>query len=405
MTGGVLLASEIPFWRRDSGASQRIAALADVIAAAHIPVTVYYPNTLTAADTRALSRHRRFWELSALPFPLALKRAIRRRVGALMGRAGLGPASVPAPLKRPWPEERIQHFQTLCDTLQPKVILIEYLTASYLLDGIATTKGAAALKVVDTHDVLSERVRSFKKRGAIVPLVITPEEEAQALQPFDVILAIQEHEAELLRGMAPGKQVVLVGHGQEITPAKPRMDGPPHALFFASRGEHNHLALKHMLNRLWPEIHAQCPEAELIIAGGIADELETINVTGVKVIGRVGLPREAYEEADVVLNPILAGSGLKIKNVEALCHAMPLVTTPTGAEGLEAGAGEALIVADEDADFVHATVELLRDRARQLAMRESAAAFARNHLSPDNTFAPLIEIIKQACGLSTELNP
>ena len=45
------------------------------------------------------------------------------------------------------------------------------------------------------------------------------------------------------------------------------------------------------------------------------------------------------------------------------------------------------------------------DRARQLAMRESAAAFARNHLSPDNTFAPLIEIIKQACGLSTELNP
>lgn len=399
MPGGVLLATEIPFWRRDSGVSQRIAALCDVIAGDQIPLTVYYPNTLNARDQKALTRHRRMWTLETLPLTVAFARGIRRRIGRLLGDTGLGPAHAPEALKRPWPGERIRHFQALCNKLQPDVIVIEYLLAAYLLDDVSATKAAKSLKVIDTIDVLSERVRSFKRRGVEAPLIITPEEEAQALAPFDVILAIQDHEAPLLQQMAPGKRVVLVGHGQEITPIKRAAGGPPHALFFASQGEHNKHALNHLLDKLWPEIHRQVPEAELMLAGGICDDLDTINVTGVKVLGRVKVPKEAYEEADIVLNPVHAGSGLKIKNVEALCFAMPVVTTSLGAEGLDNAADHALIVADEDDAFISAAVGLLRDPQRRADLASAAETFARAHLSAKEAFAPLLEILREACHI------
>jgi len=45
----------------------------------------------------------------------------------------------------------------------------------------------------------------------------------------------------------------------------------------------------------------------------------------------------AYDKADIVINPIRFDTGLEIKNIEALGYSNPLVTTSTGAEGMEIG--------------------------------------------------------------------
>src|SRR5690606_29841009 len=63
----------------------------------------------------------------------------------------------------------------------------------------------------------------------------------------------------------------------------------------------------------------------------------------------------------VVINPVMHGTGLKIKNVEALGYGKPVVTTTVGAEGLELALSRGLIVADSEAEFIQVLSVLVAD--------------------------------------------
>jgi len=77
-----------------------------------------------------------------------------------------------------------------------------------------------------------------------------------------------------------------------------------------------------------------------------------------------------------------------------------LVTTSVGAEGLEAGAGRAFLVADDAAAFAEHTVRLLRDPAAAREWGERARAFARAQFAPDVVYAPLVAALRARARLS-----
>jgi glycosyltransferase involved in cell wall biosynthesis len=76
-----------------------------------------------------------------------------------------------------------------------------------------------------------------------------------------------------------------------------------------------------------------------------------------------------YDRADVVVVPLRAGGGTRIKVLEAFAHRVPVVATPMGAEGLEVSPGRHLLVGDGPDALAAACLRLLRDPAlgRQLA--------------------------------------
>jgi hypothetical protein len=80
-----------------------------------------------------------------------------------------------------------------------------------------------------------------------------------------------------------------------------------------------------------------------------------------------------------VINPQQFGTGLSIKGVDALLHGRPLVTTASGARGLEDGAGTAFLQAGSAQHFAGLVVELLRDPERRAALAARAAEFARHY--------------------------
>jgi hypothetical protein len=75
------------------------------------------------------------------------------------------------------------------------------------------------------------------------------------------------------------------------------------------------------------------PDAELLLAGRITRTLEA-DVAGVVRLGPVDDLKPLYRQCRVVINPAVAGTGLKIKTLEALGHLRPLVTWPNGTDGL-----------------------------------------------------------------------
>src|SRR6185369_2668162 len=76
----------------------------------------------------------------------------------------------------------------------------------------------------------------------------------------------------------------------------------------------------------------------------------------------------------VFVCPILSGSGVRVKLLEAFAAGIPVVSTKVGAEGLAVKDGEFCALADDPAGFAERVVALLRDpeRAAEMAARARA---------------------------------
>ncbi len=147
-------------------------------------------------------------------------------------------------------------------------------------------------------------------------------------------------------------------------------------LFIGSRNPINVYGLDYFIKDVFPQIKLQFDDAQLILAGDICDVVESFD--GCIKLGRVEDLKDAYELADLVINPILFGTGLKIKNIEALGYSKPFVTTTVGAEGIENGAVDrAFLMADSPEEFVSHITKIFSDIELYKKLSKNAYNFAK----------------------------
>lgn len=230
------------------------------------------------------------------------------------------------------------------------------------------------LKVLDAHDVFADRRRRYLRDGQSPKwFSCSPAEELKGLNRADVVLAIQEEEAAHFRGCTT-RHVVTVGHRVELR-ALPRESIVPHRILaVGSDNPINVKSLEWFIAEALPLVRRQQPDAELAVAGTICNRLA--HAPGVTLLGRLDDLAPAYASAAVVVNPMRFGTGLKIKRLEALGHARALVTTPSGAAGLAAGATDAFIVRADAQAMAQEIVALLADQARAEALGQAGFRFA-----------------------------
>ena len=148
----------------------------------------------------------------------------------------------------------------------------------------------------------------------------------------------------------------------------------PDTLLFVGNFQHlpNQEALLFFWQRVWPLIRERRPQARLFIAGAQAgpgfDQIYSTN--GSCFLGRVADIREPLERYALFVCPVLSGSGVRVKLLEAFAAGIPVVSTTVGAEGLE-GLVE---LADTPEAFAEKVVALLADPIRARAMTERARA-------------------------------
>jgi glycosyltransferase involved in cell wall biosynthesis len=154
--------------------------------------------------------------------------------------------------------------------------------------------------------------------------------------------------------------------------------------------------IRWFLQEAWPQVLARFPEAELIIAGAnppadferhAADPENRVEVTGYVE------DLEPYlERAAVMVVPVLSGSGMRVRILEALSRAMPVVSTSIGIEGIDARHGEHLIVADDPETFGRGVADLIEDHALQDRLTRNARRLATSRYDWRVALQPLDRI-------------
>ncbi len=259
--------------------------------------------------------------------------------------------------------------------INPDVVIVEYVFISRALDCF----GPETLKIIDTHDIFANRHRLYLKNEKTPRwFSTTVRQENIGLRRADIVLTIQDREADLLKQRLSGKstKVITVGHIVDLA-HKDILDSNSHRIIFvASANPINLDGLSFFLNQVFTDVKKELPNARLVLAGSICEAIPDEPSRYTK-LGKVDSLRDAYETADLAISPILFGTGLKIKSIEALGYSMPLVTTPAGAAGIEEGANEAFRVAGSPEEFVKAILEILASPVTRRQLSQNAYEFAR----------------------------
>lgn len=165
-------------------------------------------------------------------------------------------------------------------------------------------------------------------------------------------------------------------------------------LFVGSfRHEPNRVAVEWFVRQVLPLILARQPGVKLVLAGSDPPAAHTYAdfAANLEMAGYVDDVREPLARYSVFVCPILSGSGVRVKLLEAFAAGIAVVSTWVGAEGLARKDGEFCALSDDPQGFADRVLELLDDPQKAAAMAARARKEVEANWDMSNITARLVE--------------
>ncbi len=190
--------------------------------------------------------------------------------------------------------------------------------------------------------------------------------EQAAIARFRAVVVMSQKDQSLLG------QGTIVPNGVDLQRYQPRPEPAGRRLLFIGSFRHfpNVTGLRWFLDLVWPLLPG---DVELDVVAGPGSQLywDMSPMQRVRRFDFVEDVRPHYETANVVIVPTLVSAGTNVKLFEALAMERAVVSTPSGAGGLDLRHGEHLWIADSPKEFAAGIAALLDDQDRRRAIAEA----------------------------------
>jgi glycosyltransferase involved in cell wall biosynthesis len=185
--------------------------------------------------------------------------------------------------------------------------------------------------------------------------------ECRLLPRFSQVLATSQRDAEAARAIAPRANVSVYPNAIPWRPIPPKSE--ENAIVFSGNMEYhpNISAVRFFRREVWPRLRERWPGLVWRLVGKNPEAVRafTSGDSRIEVQGEVEDAVREIARCQVAVVPLLAGSGTRLKILEAWAAAVPVVSTTLGAEGLPVRDGEHLILADGAGPFAAGVSRLL----------------------------------------------
>jgi polysaccharide biosynthesis protein PslH len=212
--------------------------------------------------------------------------------------------------------------------------------------------------------------------------------EARIMPKMDAVIAISQTDARAFKALSGVDAVTIPPFVEPRTHRVEAVSAPALVYVGVLAWQPNVQGLDWFCRDVWPLVLNALPDATLTIAGGGLPKdaagapimPEHWRLKGITAVGFVEDLEQVYRNANGLVAPVIGGSGVRMKLLEAFSAGMPTVTTTDGAAGLDVTDGREILIADSPADFAARIVRLLGDAALREQMRKGGYAYlAANH--------------------------
>lgn len=263
--------------------------------------------------------------------------------------------------------------------------------------------------VLDAHNVEFEIVRRHATTLGRSPVRVFAEREWRRLERYErrwypacrLIFAVSEVDGRQIRSLAgPSVPVVVVPIAIDTAALRPASPVEQPRILFVG-GLHwppNADAVVFFVKEIFPIVKAAVPDATFVVVGRHHERLARRlgPVPGVEFAGHVDDVGPYFDGCRVMVVPIRAGSGMRVKIVDALARGVATVATTVGCEGIDVVPGEHLLVADEPRPFAAAVVRVLSDDALARSFAGAARSLAVASYDVSVTRARVLEALRGA---------
>ncbi|WP_431272877.1 glycosyltransferase [Dankookia sp. P2] len=274
------------------------------------------------------------------------------------------------------------------------VVVADY---AFLTPAFPYALSPAARRIVVMHDLFSSRAAQFARVGAQDSVALIDQaSELRLLGAAEAVVAIQGEEGAFIARALPGRQVIVAPIAAEPVAAPQPGEGAS-LLFVGSDTAPNVDGLRWFLREVLPRVRRAVPQVELRVVGkvgGAIGALPEAVARAVRILGLVPDLAPHYRDAAVVVSPLLVGSGLKIKLVEALSHGKAVVATSVTLQGVQEACAPAVRPIDAADAFAAEVAALLGDPALRAGRAAASLQVARDSFSAAACHAGLLDYLR-----------
>lgn len=189
--------------------------------------------------------------------------------------------------------------------------------------------------------------------------------EPSIVHDFDVTTFVSNEDVAAMRAQEPAGRYAVVTNGVDLE-RFPFRDGIEErsGLLFAGKLDvlANELMVSYLVRQVLPGVHQQLPDAMLTVAGANpSSAVRSLSSSHIRVEADVPHLVTFLHQAAVFVHPHHGGSGIQNKVLEAMSAGCPVVTTPSGLQGIEAVHGVHAMIATSATQMQQHIIALMRD--------------------------------------------
>ncbi|MFC7393008.1 glycosyltransferase [Scopulibacillus cellulosilyticus] len=270
------------------------------------------------------------------------------------------------------------------------------------LDDLFSIRYEKMLEVMDQKNVELEAIGNFKRfipplfhsilkvdfvqrKALSMERKLITKRENNLVNYFNSNLLINPDEVKLLKKRSRRDNIYEIKPNlRKVQTICREFNGDPKFLFLGSLNiPHNKVSLLYFLNSQLEKILKIIPDFKLVIIGKHPSE-ELIDLSekynqNIEIKGFVENLGEVFHDACALLIPLLFGSGVKLKTIEALNFGIPIISTSYGTEGINLKNGVQAIIEDDLNKYPELMKRLCDKSLNQKLSLESKEFFKNNY--------------------------
>jgi polysaccharide biosynthesis protein PslH len=191
--------------------------------------------------------------------------------------------------------------------------------------------------------------------------------EGEMCRRFDAVTAVSEEDRKLLIEAGGRDDIIVIPIAidtdeQALINRRPTT---PHIVHIGTMyWPPNIDGITWFLDHIYPLVKQQVPDVRCTLIGArppasIVERSHSDRT--LTVTGYVEDPMPFLEDSSMMVVPLRAGGGMRVKILNALSQGIPMVSTTVGCEGIDLANGKDILIADDPRAFAQSTVQLLTD--------------------------------------------